>query len=481
MKLITKFFISSSKFIINFTIIYFFTLIIEFIARSLNVYIPFEFTFLIIFFLYLLICKLLKLKTLGGFVFERFSKYKAYIAFAVTFLVLILIGNEVIKARKAFDVASYYNDYSHSAPDYSNRDSSKLVDISTIDSSKEYLYVNWLNENGRSPLDYTLKKISQHQVLIFGETHDLSNYLIYFNKIIPDLYKAGVRVIALEVCLSKDDDIIEKLVNGKEYDKDLALEIARHDPWLAWGAKDYWDILESVWKLNKSLKPNEEKMKVLGLESNEEMSSVVLVLTGDDGKPSPFYEKFRIFRILKIIPNFINRDELMAKQIEEQIIKKNKKGIVLVGAAHSYLNYKQNQFEKGRMGYILHKKFKDKVFQVYFHFNECSEQIAKFIENTIKESNFKEVGFDVTFSPFGLLRDSSSVDFKNRPMVEFADIASGYLYLCPIDSLKHCKFIPIFVTQETFIKEKPFFEAVVGKKLESANDVNKYYENKFNK
>lgn len=477
---LTKFFVSFSKLIINFSAIYILTSSIEFVVRSFDIYIPFEFTFLIIFILYLTINKIFKLRSFGGFLFDKFNKYRTYLTAFVTFLVIILIGSEVIKAKKVFDVVSYYSDYSHSAPDYKNRDSSKLFEISSIDSIKEKVFANWLNTNGLPPLEYILRKVSEHQVVLLGEMHDMSNNLVFLNKIIPDLYNSGVRVIALEVCLSGDDELLEKLVTGEKYDKDLVLDIARHMPWLMWGQKDYWDVLESVWKLNKSLKPNQEKLKIIGLDSNYDIPSVVMVLTGEDAKPSPFYEKFRLFRALKTIPSFLYRDELMAKQIEETIIKKNKKGIVLVGADHSYPNFKQDQTGKGRMGYILNKKHGDKVFQVHLHSYGYSKLIAEHLENTISKSNFKQVGFDVVTSPFEKLRDSSDTYFKDRPLVDFGDLAFGYLYLCPVDSLKNCKFIPNFVTQETFIKEKPFFEAVVGKNLKNANDVNEYYVNKLN-
>ena len=386
---LTKFFVSFSKLIINFSAIYILTSCIEFVALCFDIYIPFEFTFIVFFILYLTINKIFKLRSFGVFLFEKFYKYKTYLAFVVMSLVLLLIGGEVIKAKKVFDVVSYYSDYSHSDPDYANRDSSKLFEISSIDSTKRKVFTDWLNVNGKTPLDYILKKVSEHQVVILGEMHDISNHLVFLNKIIPVLYNNGVRVIAMEVCLSEDDELLEKLVNGEKYDKDLALEIARHQPWLIWGSKDYWDVLESVWKLNQSLKPNQEKMKIVGLESNNNIASFVLTFSGEDGKPSPFYEKFRLFRALKAIPGFLYRDELMAKQIEEKIINKNKKGIVLVGAAHSFPNFKQDQFGKGRMGYILNKKFGDKIFQIYLHENYDSELIAKFMDNVISKSNFK--------------------------------------------------------------------------------------------
>lgn len=480
MQRITKFFISFSKFIINFTLVYLFTSLIELITQSLNVYIPFEFTFLIIFILYLIIINIFKLKSFGGLLFERFYKYKNYLAFVVTSLVLLLIGDEVFKAKKVIDVVSYYSKYSHSAPDYTNRDSNQLAEISSIDTTKRKVFTDWLIVNGMAPVEYVVKKFSKYQIVILGEMHDMSDNFIFLNRIIPELYTAGVRVIAMEVCLSEDDELLEKLVNGEKYDKDLALEIARHQPSLIWGSKDYWDVLESVWKLNKNLNHNKEKMKVIGLDRKGDTPSFVMVWSTDEAKPSSFFEKFRILRTLKDIPTVLNRDELMAKEIEERIINKNKKGIVLVGAAHSYPNFKQDQFGKGRMGYILNKKFGDRLFQILLHGVNYSEKISKFLEGAVQKSNFTQVGFDVVTSPLEKLRDSSDNYFNDRALVNLGDFALGYLYLCPVDSLKHCKFIPNFVTQETFIKEKPFFEAVVGKPLKNAMELNKHYVNKFN-
>jgi uncharacterized iron-regulated protein len=387
----------------------------------------------------------------------------------------MFLGNQFLQFKKVYDIASNYSKYSYSDPDYKNRDSSKLVDISSIDTSNINNYIDWLNENGKSPKEYILEKISQHQVIIFGEVHEQSNYLVFLNNSIPDLYKAGIRIIATEVCLKSDDENLDKLVTAKNYDNELALEIARHQPWLGWGFKDYWDVLKTVWTFNNSLNQNQEKIKVIGLESITDMPSFSLVLPSDadDARPSPFYEKFRVLRTIEAIPNIVYRDELMAKEIEEQIITKNKKGIVWVGSAHSYLNFKFSP--KGRMSYILYKKYGDKIFQIFLHFNDYSQLIAKFLETSIQKSKFDQIGFDVVNSLFGELRDSNSMFFTNRSRICFSDIAEGYLYLTPIDSLVKCKFIPNFVTQKMFIKEKSFFEAVVGRSFKNVSELNKFF------
>ena len=55
-------------------------------------------------------------------------------------------------------------------------------------------------------------------------------------------HDAGVRCLALEVCTHEDNEIIEQLITASEYDQELALKIARNQPWQSWGGKEYWDI-----------------------------------------------------------------------------------------------------------------------------------------------------------------------------------------------------------------------------------------------
>lgn len=470
-----KIWIRFSILIVNLLLIYFFTKVIVYLTQSINIYIPFELIFLVLATLYFLLSHLLKIKTFGRWVLLLFGKYKNHIAFALIILITLFIIKKIIYFKDIYDVSNGYSSYSLSEPDYTETDSSKLIEISSIDSSDATILLNWLNQNGNTPEDYILEKVSEYQVIVFGEVHERSNYLNLLKEMIPDFYKTGVRIIAMEVCLYDDNELIEKLVTSKQYDYELALEIGRHQPWLIWGWKEYWDILEGVWSLNRSLDVNQEKMKVIGLDSKYEMPSISLVLNSEDKRSGPFYEKLRILQTIQTMPLLQYRDELMAKQIEDQIIKKGEKGIVWVGASHSYLNFKKLFSEKGRMSFILHKKFKGKIFQIYLHEKFYSQKISSYIENIISKSEFDQIGFDIINSPLNDLRDSSSINFSKNPKVCFGDIASGYLYLVPFDSLSKCRFIKDFVTQKMFIKEKPFYEALVGKSFSNADEVNQFF------
>jgi uncharacterized RDD family membrane protein YckC len=381
-----------------------------------------------------------------------------------------------------------YSQYSLAKPPYFNRNATDLIDVSSLDSTKYQKYVNWINQNAEPAMDYAVEKASEHQVTFFGEIHEQSDLLKFLQDMIPELYyKAGVRCIAIEVCTHEDNALINKLVTSEKYDSALALDIGRHQPWLAWGFKDYWDVFKAVWKLNRSLPTGKDKMEVIGIDSKWDGPSFAL----GNGKGSPFYERLRIFRALESLVNMQFRDELMAKEIEEQIINKNKKGIVWIGSYHSFINYKQPFSQRGRTAYILHQKYGDKIYQIFLHQDYFSAKIVdpnysvgldetkfgNFIESIISHSNYKQIGFDLGNSPFDNLRDSTVYFFHYQPNVRFADLTEGYIYLKPNKSYIHCSWARDFITPQMFAKEKPYYELMTGRKFTSAKEVNEFYSN----
>ena len=194
-----------------------------------------------------------------------------------------------------------------------------------------------------SRVDYVVQVASTHQVVIFGEAHDVRSQVSFLIEAIPDLYRrAGVRCIAMEVCTREDNDDIARLVTAPAHNNELALRIARHQPWHTWGGKEYWDVLYAVWQLNRSLQASDKKMRVVGIDSQWDGPSFALGSGGgDDAVQAPLWERLRLLRVIPDIPEFVLRDELMAREVEHQIIDTGERGIVWCGAHHSFVTYRQ--------------------------------------------------------------------------------------------------------------------------------------------
>jgi hypothetical protein len=107
--------------------------------------------------------------------------------------------------------------------------------------------------------------------------------------------------------------------------------------------------------------------------------------------------------------------------------------------------------------------------------------IGKFIESIMRLRGNVPVGFMPDVSPFAMLRDRASYYYYSQPRVAFGDIASGYIFLKPQKETTECTWLDGYISKEMFMKNKPFYEAYIGRKLGNANELNKIFVDKFNR
>ncbi len=390
------------------------------------------------------------------------------IMLAVFVLIAISLGRKIFETGPLFLDIFRMSLPSNIEMPYTNRDPSSLVEISSLTEQDYPKFIEWLDINAKDPVEYSVETAAKHHVTIFGEVHQQRDYLLFLNKIIPEVYhRAGVTCVAMEVLLAEDNETINRLVTAKAFDRALALEIARHQPWGLWGSKEYWDVLETVWRLNRDIPNGQKKMRLVGIDIKYDMTSMALVTGGEGTKiEAPLWEKMRIFRLFDDIMILAKRDELMARNIEREIIEKKERGIVWVGLMHSYTHYQQPIIMKGklvrkfnRMGLLLHRKYGDRIFQVALHESYFNSVMGKFIEPLMKERGNLPVGFDVPGSPFRDLRNNDSEDYHRYANLRFADKAPGYIYLKPIGELGKCGWLDGYVSRKMFLKNKPYYKA----------------------
>ncbi len=379
---------------------------------------------------------------------------------------------------------------------YMERKACELTETSSIQPEDEAEFQDWIAWRGKSPIDYAVEKAREHQVVIFGESHERRIELRYLNDLVPVLYRqAGVTCVAMEVCLADDNELIEKLVTASEFDRDLALQIARRQPWGIWGWKGYWDVFETVWRINQQIAPGEEKVRVIGLDRPMDMPSLAMMgVENNAGRDAPIWEKLRLWRLLLTLPRVLSRDAFFAFHIENEIIQKGRRGIVWVGRNHSIIDSPQivsPEKSMPRMGFILHSRYGDKIFQIRLHgwdipasaisrdYAGPQPTIGDFIERIMGQREDRTpVGFDVEHSPFALLRDSGSFEYYSEPRLGFVDVASGFIFLANRRELTECNWLPGYVSQEMFIANKPFYQAFArraGEEANNAQDVNNFF------
>lgn len=374
---------------------------------------------------------------------------------------------------------------------YPRKELSSLIEVNTLNVSDQAVFLKWLNENSKDPIDYAVETAMKYQITIFEEKHHISDDLIFLNNLVSDLYhRSGITCIAVEYLQAMNNTKIARLVTGEQFDSELALEIARSSNWPDWGGKEYWDIFKTVWELNKSLPEGNKKLRLVGIDHPWDLPSLALVLGGNIGNArvsTPVYEKLRIFRILDDIVFLESRDAIMARNVEREIIEKDERAIIWVGGGHAYIKFQQPVIANNmiirkvsRMGFMLHKKYGDRVFQIRMHdFAFESQNITNFIERVMVQSQNMSVGFDVSGSPFGDLKDNSSNYYRVQPDLCFSDMTTGYIFLKPIQKQTPCHWLDGFISRNMFMQDKPYFEVEYGQKLYDYEEANKLLHSRY--
>jgi hypothetical protein len=367
-----------------------------------------------------------------------------------------------------------------------NRPLSEITNVSGITS--DTLFVHWLNKHAQSPDSFAVATASKYQLTMFGESHGCKNNLDFFNSIIPDLYfKAGVRCIGMECIPSSMNKKIAGLVNDKDFNEKLSLQIARSQPWKMWGMEEYWDVLRTVWKLNKSLPDSCPKMRVVGIDMDWTGPRLAMMLPkgSDDGlKHIPFWEKFKLFTSVGDFIKLIYREELMASNVENEIFKKGDKGVLLIGSAHAQLNYgypvirdNKVRFVKARFGLLLNQKYKGKIGQILLWQSMADDEnkkkeLDKFIESVMYKRDTVPAGFTIENSPFADIRDSDAPFFNKYQSICFEDITQGLIFLKPLNKLEPCTPTKNYISREMFLTYKPFYEHKLNHKISDTEECN---------
>ncbi len=365
-----------------------------------------------------------------------------------------------------------------------------MMEAAKINASEYPLFTKWLARHAMSPVEFIVDACKKHELVVIGEHHYIKDYLELVRDVLPRAYKeAGVRVLGLEVCNAEDNAKLKRLVTAKAYDAALALEVARNQDWGLWGYKQYWDLFEAVWRLNRGLTEGAESMRVVGIDKQMDFQLDAL-WRGNQLKDPALIEK------AKNQPDIYKRDDWLVENIETSILAPGARSIVLIGFNHSFTHYAQPKLGKDlkletewpRATYVLHEKYGDKVYQVGLHgpylspaqidktYKGPEPVIVDLIEKIMAAHGGKPVGFEVAGSPFEGLRDEHAYYFHWQPKVKFGDLCQAFVFLKPVKQLSPCTWVDDYISDEMFEKSRTFYESSYGRKFANAKEVNDFFK-----
>ena len=330
---------------------------------------------------------------------------------------------------------------------------------------EDYKYLSkWITDNAQDAEDYFINLFQNHDLIIYGESHNVREHKDFIIKLIPRLYfEAGVRCIGWEFTTPSSDEELKKLVTSLTFDYAAQLDFARRQGSHAWTSKEHWDIIEAVRKLNSYLPPDSEKLMLVGLDKEIDWVDLYTKLKTLP-KDSP--------EIMKLLEIEQVRDLVMAENAERQTLAKGIKALLFVGLGHDQTHFglpPDPPYRRPIMAQVLYQKYGNRVYQV------CPDWGVFSPINKVAGTKFSyPIGFDMPSSPFAniLIKEMGTV--PTRLQTNFR----GYIYFGPRNSLHRNTFIEGFITDEMFLRYKKYYEIDFGKTFNTSQDVNNYFRQK---
>lgn len=334
--------------------------------------------------------------------------------------------------------------------------------------------IAYLSNNARTPSEYLTSKFQQYDIVMLGEDHAIKEHVDFVKNAIPTLYAAGVTNLCMEFGAFEMQSKLDSLMNAPEYNEQMARDMMFFYN-VGWAYKEYTDIYEMVWKFNQSLPVGQKKFRIVNISYRYNWSK---------------YESPRNPENMSKVFYLGTPDHFRTRIIEKEVLEKNEKAVVYMGLVHTFTKYampilKMNNddfcdYDTGFTGCRLFRKYPGKVTNIMFHMPLASKHQAwasiaspanGAIEAIMDKNQNTPIGFDLTNSPLGKLRDNSyfSLCYDHFKLEDFFD---GYLFIKPFKFLTGCTMDSLYFEGRQWSEIK---EQMPDPDWHTANTSEEYY------
>jgi hypothetical protein len=268
--------------------------------------------------------------------------------------------------------------------------------------------------------EYVVGLFTNHDLVFLGEEHFTRPRLLFLQRLIPLLYKAGVRTLAYEMASSEDQELVDRLVNGATYDEGLASEIlARWD--FYFGYKEYADLFRAAWQLNKGLPAVAPPFRILAIDIRPDFRRL---------PPGMDVKTYEARGLIVGGDRDLVRNVRMADVLRQHVVRKGEKALVYNGAGHSQTRYRRpNRDGDGprrmSVGYMIHSQIGDRAWSVMILGRDSlgRDAVADAVKTALP-AGADSVGFDAKGSPIGAMTTKAGPD-----VVKVEDFFDGYVFI----------------------------------------------------
>jgi hypothetical protein len=326
--------------------------------------------------------------------------------------------------------------------------------LPTLDPQLRDRLTAYLKAHPMTPEEYVIFKFRDHDVICLGENHRFKHNPELISRLIPLLHKNGIFTLGTEFARREDQPLIDKLLEGAEYDEALARDIMFRSA-VDWGYQEYVDIYRAAWEVNHRLPPGVRKFRILGVEGSPDWS---LIEKPEDRKNPEIMSK--------VSPP--DHEKYYAQVILDNVVAKGEKALVYSGSAHAATEYQEPildgkshrfiKFKDDRMGNYLFRAIGKKAITIYLHYPWFSSSgyngplvyAADGVIDALIQSlppDLRRVGFDTQGTPFGELTGKTAFYSQGYDHFTLATFCDGYIIEKPLSEYVGVTVIPNFINE----------------------------------
>ena len=304
-------------------------------------------------------------------------------------------------------------------------------------------FVSFLRAEGQDPQAYVLQALADHQLVIMGEVHHRPRYWAFNASLVEAAaFPRHVGVIYLEQPWGHQA-LVDQFLSSPQLDPQPLITVLRDTVLTGWPDQPMLDFFITVWKVNRSLPP-EQKLRLVLVDPHPVWRNV------DDRLDIVLSDQFRDQRMAKVILKDLraHRDD-------------RRHGLFIVGMVHAPLDVSGYDGSPvvtagSRLRQELGTHAVCAIHQhrpVRFSGAERLERPALgLFDSAFAALQFRPIAFPLNHGPFGQVLLDEFQDTRLSTTNSYRDAFSAYLYLGPLETELFSPLIPGFYTDD-FVRE----------------------------
>ncbi len=323
---------------------------------------------------------------------------------------------------------------------------------SAVGSLREY----W-QDHSQTPEELVSALLKEKDILFVGEPGKYGETARFINSLVTLLPGSGVDRIGVSFLNYPDQESIDALIGGEEFDESLAEELLFRNLVMN-GYGEYRDFLKEVWRVNRDLSDGDRPLRLIGLNPGQDWT--VLQKAGDSDNPEVIRRVYAAG-----VP-----DTFMADVIGKEILEPGHRGFIYAGIQNTLAtievdSYGEKMAENGfpedthRAAWIIRQRGDVKSATLFIHAPWAVDRsqygidyplggvLDSFMEKYPPQE--RRMGFLTADTPFGQLY-SAPGSFGEKKSHSLSDLCDAYVLLGDIGDYTPFTAIPGFINGENF-------------------------------